>query len=92
MKIPRKFRGEFLGTQAPYTVDFSTNFVEFDSVQVRIKLEKDRATICYLGVDYCPLLARPIYELKKVKSGKNIQYLVTLEIPGSVVKEELWLV
>ena len=92
LKIPRKFRGEFLGIQAPYAVDFSYNFVEFDSVQVRIKLEKDRVTICYLGVDYCPVLAGPIYALKKEKAGKNIKYLVTLEIPGSMVKEELWLV
>lgn len=92
LKIPRKFRGEFLGTQAPYAVDFSSNFVEFDSVQITIKLQKERVTICYLGVDYCPVLAGPIYELKKEKAGKNIKYLVTLEIPGSVVKEELWLI
>ncbi len=92
LKIPRKFRGEFLGTQAPYTVDFRTNFVQFDSVQVSIKLEKERVTICYLGADYCPVSAGPIYALKKENSGKNTQWLLTVEIPGSMVKEELWLV
>ena len=92
MKIPRKFRGEFLGTQAPYTVDFRTNSVEFNSVQVRIKLEKERVTICYLGADYCPVSEGPIYALKKENSGKNLRWLLTVEIPGSMVKEELWLV
>jgi len=92
LKIPRKFRGEFLGTQAPYKVDFSSNYVEFDSVQVAITFEKERVTICYVGVDYCPVASGPIYALKKENSGKNTRWLLTVEIPGSMVKEELWLV
>jgi len=90
-KIPRKFRGNYTGTQPEYMVQNANVTLEIPAVEMKLVLDKTTVTLCYTLTEDCFVSKQTIANFQKIKSPKKSLWIFEPKAPGATVAEHLTL-